>query len=949
MKKNRLVHANRRLGDASSDWVRSFNCEDVKPLIVCRGPIRQEALDVFHEMGMTRVGILLSEKDSIVYPGALAPEVRGLPPGRVHMVEDYTGATKEARDLRMAEIVGICREHGYDTVFAGYGFMSEDSRFVAYLEDAGLTFMGPGSATQRAAGMKDEAKRTAQAERVSVTPGVDDLTTRLLLHHHPDRDALDALVAGHELDVDGAARDHEDLHAYADAVLRSSLRRGIDLFTIDELAAQVEREVRRLFEAHPGRRIRLKAIGGGGGKGQRILSAPASPKEAAAAAQAAPALAREVLAEVKATGVGDDKNMLLELNIEQTRHNEIQLLGNGTWCVALGGRDCSLQMHEQKLLEVSVTREELERAETAAEAAGRTAEASSLRQDRETLARMEDEGRRFGRAVGLDSASTFECIVEGDRHYFMEVNTRIQVEHRVSELCYGLRFENPAAPDDHFVVTSLVEAMALCARHKDRLPEPHLVPREGAALEARLNATNDALQPHAGGRIRAWSPPLPYEVRDAQGICAPNPDTGRFMHYVVAGAYDSNIALLVTSGNDRRESFTRLREVLRATKLRGSDLATNLHFHYGLTSWLLGWNVWAKPTTRFVVPYLTQVGRLAEAAQDLDVDHALARLQRDAEAKARRDGARAERTAAIANAFRSKSTLIGRPLRALFSSPHVHCGWLATFRDRFDVRDGRLRWRSNPLRLLCDTYRYLNMERWPGAPAAYVIWDHDQELLDTGLAFYEALASRMGHPGWPALTAALAAPMPPAGFDATLWAAVQAAHEGHQFGLDALGLAAMAGCDTDFFALRVDDDLSCIIPENLLDPDLQARMLKVLAPPPTAGANEVVAATGGMFYAQEAPGKPPFIDVGMHFDAGQPLYIIEVMKMFNRIAAPFAGTIDEVLIPGGEGVIVKKGQPLFRVTPDERIATVDPAEIARARRTRTDRYLEALRPVPSAT
>ena len=71
---------------------------------------------------------------------------------------------------------------------------------------------------------------------------------------------------------------------------------------------------------------------------------------------------REVLAEVKATGVGDNKNMLLELNIEQTRHNEIQILGNGEWCVSLGGRDCSLQMHEQKLVEVSVTQEGLEHA-----------------------------------------------------------------------------------------------------------------------------------------------------------------------------------------------------------------------------------------------------------------------------------------------------------------------------------------------------------------------------------------------------------------------------------------------------------------------------------------------------------------------------------------------------------------------------------------------------------
>ncbi len=68
---------------------------------------------------------------------------------------------------------------------------------------------------------------------------------------------------------------------------------------------------------------------------------------------------------MKATGVGDNKNVLLELNIETTRHNEIQMIGNGRWCVTLGGRDCSLQMHEQKLLEVSVTQEGLAGADRA--------------------------------------------------------------------------------------------------------------------------------------------------------------------------------------------------------------------------------------------------------------------------------------------------------------------------------------------------------------------------------------------------------------------------------------------------------------------------------------------------------------------------------------------------------------------------------------------------------
>src|ERR1700751_3551599 len=113
-KNNPLIHKDRRLGLSSSEWVRSFACEDLKPLIVCRGPIRKEAMDVFEEMGIRHYGILLSEKDSIVYTNALAPELRQLTDNsRVHRVPDYTGASKEERVERMHQIVRIALENGY--------------------------------------------------------------------------------------------------------------------------------------------------------------------------------------------------------------------------------------------------------------------------------------------------------------------------------------------------------------------------------------------------------------------------------------------------------------------------------------------------------------------------------------------------------------------------------------------------------------------------------------------------------------------------------------------------------------------------------------------------------------------------------------------------------------------------------------------------------------------
>src|SRR6266498_229685 len=202
-KGNPLTHRDRRLGKSASAWARTFACEDLKPLIVCRGPIRKEAMDVFEEMGITHYGILLSEKDSIVYANALAPELRQLiDTSRVHRVPDYSGASKEERVERMNQIVQIAKDNGYDSVFAGYGFMAEDEEFVATIENAGLKFIGPCAATQAKAGKKDEAKRTALAVNVSVTPGINNITALTLLKKFPTREKLIKLADAEGLDCD---------------------------------------------------------------------------------------------------------------------------------------------------------------------------------------------------------------------------------------------------------------------------------------------------------------------------------------------------------------------------------------------------------------------------------------------------------------------------------------------------------------------------------------------------------------------------------------------------------------------------------------------------------------------------------------------------------------------------------------------------------------------------
>ncbi len=957
-KHNPLIHRERRLSKSSSGWVRSFSCEDLKPLIVCRGPIRKEAMDVYHEMGITHYGILLSEKDSIVYPNALAPELRQLTDSnRVHRVPDYSGASKEERVERINQIIGIAKDNGYDSIFAGYGFMAEDEEFVAAIEKADLKFIGPCAATQARAGKKDEAKRTALQVNVSVTPGIDNVSARTLVKKHSSREKLQALVEAEGLDCDTKILKDAALpiETVADHILMASYQKGIDLFSIDELCAQVQEEVSELFRKYPKSRFRLKAIGGGGGKGQRILGASllaakhADEKAIAKAAAEAPAMVREVLNEVKANGVGDNKNLLIELNIEQTRHNEIQLLGNGDWCVSLGGRDCSLQMHEQKLLEVSVTQEGLQAAIANAKAAGRKPEVKALESDLKVLQRMEEESARFGKAVGLDSASTFECIVDRDRHYFMEVNTRIQVEHRVTELCYSLKFTNPEDPNDFFMVESLVEAMALLARHKKRLPKPERVVRFNASVEARLNATDASLSPHAGGMIRYWSKPIKGEVRDDQGISMLNPDTNQFMKYKVAGAYDSNIALLLTKGENRLESYEHLSEVLRSTTLRGSSLATNLEFHYGLVNWFLGRNVMAKPTTRFVVPYLTLVGTLKEEANKLDIVYAFFQMKKHyarivTEQYGDQPEVLAKELKNMSNLIDRKGTMLTRPMERLLNDPHLLAGWLSINTKNFKIENGKVVWLRNPIGVLRETYEYLHMCRRPHKPAAEIIWDHDEELLQQGRDFSVKIRQHFGlelHE-YDKLNEILHKEEPQGGFDQQMWDQIRSAHYGFEVGLEMLGMLFLIGENTKFWDMKVLDDLEVVIPDYLTDPDLQARMKKILVPPPATKADEIVAVCGGMYYGQEAPGMPPFITEGMHFEKDQPLYIIEVMKMFNTIRAQFSGTIDKIIMEGGDGTIVQKGQPLFKITPDEKFVEVDSAVIEKEKRDITSAYLKAV-------
>ena len=890
--------------DADSDWIRSFDVSDVKCLVVCRGPVRKEAFDVFVEIGVREYGMLLSEKDSVVYPRCLAPELRDLAfPGNVHRVVDYMGSGQEEKLERIAEIIEIAEQNGYTHIFAGYGFMAEDSDFVEAIEASSVRFIGPSSSVIRRAGAKDEAKKLARSLGNAVVPGIDNVSALALIERAADKKALAKLAKDHGLDFKWNPK--IEVVENAEELLLAGYAKSVELVTIEELQKTAEHESKTIWEQYPGKRIRYKCIGGGGGKGQRVVTDVSGTSAAV----------MDILAEQKVLEPGSNRNFLIELNLETTRHNEIQVIGNGDWSITLGGRDCSIQMFEQKQLEFSLTDELLA---GAAEETKNPAHRENLVKERETLAAMELDGARFAEGVGLDNVSTFECIVEGTDHFFMEMNTRIQVEHGCSELVYKMRFTNPDDSNEFFDVERLIEAMVLLAVHGPRMPKPERILQAISGAEVRVNAVNAALQPHAGGVIRGWSKPLPFEHRDDQGIGTRNPDTGSFPYYNLAGAYDSNIALVLCDGSSRRDNLERLAEILRRMELRGDDLATSVPLHYGLVNWTLGVEPMMKPNTRFMTPYLAAVGALEILARDVDLAFAAGELL------GRLSNASAKK------ALATQETLLLRPIGRLLADAHALAGFLGLHEGRLWSRSGNdVAFCKNPMVFLQALYQYLNMDVTPGKPACDMIWDHDAVLLEDALDFYESAAEALGVRDWNQLSARLEGKPDAAlvGDDAALWNACQASHRGFQIGAELLLIIPRIGMQSEFLDIEIDDNLQPIFPETFMDEERAAELRRSLAPPPKASANEIVTPSGGTFYAREAPHFPLLVEEGEHFEEGQPLFIIEVMKMFNKILAPFAGTLTKSLMTDADGSVVQTGQVIFEIEPDETLVEESEADI----------------------
>jgi len=254
----------------------------------------------------------------------------------------------------------------------------------------------------------------------------------------------------------------------------------------------------------------IKAAAGGGGRGMRIIRSQLELEE------------NFRIASAEALSFFADGTVFLERYLKNPRHVEIQVLSDGkNEVIYLGERDCTVQKNYQKLLEESpssVVSEKL----------------------RET---MRKDVLRLFRKLDYAGAATVEFLVDGDRHYFMEVNTRIQVEHPVTELVTG--------------VDLIREQILACSEGKMDISQKSIA-ISGYALEARINA----LTP---GIVKEFIPPGGAFVRT---------DSFLYPGYNVSPHYDSMIAKILIWAPDRKQGLSRMSRALRETRIEG--IKTNM-------------------------------------------------------------------------------------------------------------------------------------------------------------------------------------------------------------------------------------------------------------------------------------------------------------------------------------------------------------------------------------
>lgn len=422
-----------------------------KILIANRGEIAVRIIRACREMGIETVAVYSTiDKDAI--HTKLADEAVCIGP-----------APSKDSYLNMEQIISATLATGAEAIHPGFGFLSENSKFVKMCEKCNINFIGPSAELIDKMGNKSEARVTMIKAGVPVTPG--------------SKEAI--------YDAD----------------------RGLEL----------AREI--------GYPIMIKASAGGGGKGMRV----ARTKEEFSS--------QFNTAKKEAENAFSDGTMYLEKYMENPRHIEVQILADKYGNVVhLGERDCSIQRRHQKLIEESPC----------------IAISEELRQ------KMGETAVRAAKEVGYYNAGTIEFLLDENKNfYFMEMNTRIQVEHPVTEMVTGIDL--------------IKEQIKIAAGYKLSYKQED-IKINGHAIECRINAEDPEhhFMP-SPGMIKTLHFPGGKGVRIESAL---------YSNYEIPPQYDSMILKLIVHDDTRELAINKLRSALGEVIIEG--VKTNLDFQYEL-------------------------------------------------------------------------------------------------------------------------------------------------------------------------------------------------------------------------------------------------------------------------------------------------------------------------------------------------------------------------------
>lgn len=420
-----------------------------KILIANRGEIAVRIIRACRNMGIRSVAIY-SKEDAKSLHVQLADQ-------RICIGE---GPAKNSY-LNMERIITAARNMGADAIHPGFGFLSENSKFVRMCEENGITFIGPTADVIDSMGNKSQARKTMMDAGVPVVPGTKE----------PVFDAREGAKAAEDI----------------------------------------------------GYPVMIKASSGGGGKGMRVAKDAREFEFQFNMAQ------RE-----SANAFGDD-TMYIERFVENPRHVEIQIMADSHGNVAaLGERDCSVQRNHQKLIEESPS----------------PAISDKMRKEMNRCAIL------AAKAVNYSNAGTIEFIVDPyGGFYFMEMNTRIQVEHGVTEMVTGTDL--------------IIEQIRVAMGEKLSFKQSDIV-LKGHAIECRINAEipEKNFMP-SPGLVERMHLPAGNGVRV---------DTALYTGYKIPSEYDSMIAKVIVHAPDREAALQKMRSALDEMVILGVE--TNLDFQY---------------------------------------------------------------------------------------------------------------------------------------------------------------------------------------------------------------------------------------------------------------------------------------------------------------------------------------------------------------------------------